>query len=242
MVLESNRDLVLRRLVECLGRDRTRHQVAEVTSLGLVQMTRKRVGQGLLEAFSEPCEVCNGRGYVIQSEPVEKANRGTSEPAAEESVPPPTRRRGRRAGEVDAAGLPTKGRAPNALPKELAAREAVKATLATIAAAAAHAHEEAEHGHVAASEAGAVAGGDDFLRGPREGLTEALAHEEPEGGDGREADRDAPGPATADATPDGPGGTGQAADVAGLPDAGGADDGSVHAPLGSVDRDASEHV
>ena len=53
MVLESNRDLVLRRLVECLGRDRTKHQVAEVTSLGLVQMTRKRIGPGLLEAFSE---------------------------------------------------------------------------------------------------------------------------------------------------------------------------------------------
>ena len=46
MVLETNRDLVLRRLVECLGRDRTKHQVAEVTSLGLVQMTRKRVGPG----------------------------------------------------------------------------------------------------------------------------------------------------------------------------------------------------
>ena len=46
MVLESNRDLVLRRLLECLGRDRTKHQVAEVTSLGLVQMTRKRVGAG----------------------------------------------------------------------------------------------------------------------------------------------------------------------------------------------------
>ena len=56
MVLESNRELVLRRLTECLGRDRTKHQVAEVTSLGLVQMTRKRVGEGLLEAFSEPCE------------------------------------------------------------------------------------------------------------------------------------------------------------------------------------------
>ena len=62
MVLESNRDLVMRRLLECLGRDRTKHQVAEVTSLGLVQMTRKRVGQGLLEAFSETCEHCNGRG------------------------------------------------------------------------------------------------------------------------------------------------------------------------------------
>jgi ribonuclease E len=65
MVLESNRDLVLRRLLECLGRDRTKHQVAEVTSLGLVQMTRKRVGAGLLEVFSEPCDCCNGRGLKI---------------------------------------------------------------------------------------------------------------------------------------------------------------------------------
>jgi ribonuclease E len=65
MVLESNRELVLRRLLECLARDRTKHQVAEVTSLGLVQMTRKRVGSGLLEAFSEPCECCNGRGRII---------------------------------------------------------------------------------------------------------------------------------------------------------------------------------
>ncbi|OHV37251.1 ribonuclease [Parafrankia soli] len=65
MVLESNRELVLRRLTECLGRDRTRHQVAEVTSLGLVQMTRKRVGQGLLEAYSEPCAHCNGRGVLV---------------------------------------------------------------------------------------------------------------------------------------------------------------------------------
>lgn len=71
MVLESNRDLVLRRLIECLGRDRTRHQVTEVTSLGLVQMTRKRVGQGLVEAFSTPCEHCNGRGFVVHDAPVE---------------------------------------------------------------------------------------------------------------------------------------------------------------------------
>jgi ribonuclease E len=71
MVLESNRDLVLRRLVECLGRDRTRHQVAEVTSLGLVQMTRKRIGTGLLEAFSETCEHCQGRGLIVHHEPVE---------------------------------------------------------------------------------------------------------------------------------------------------------------------------
>jgi ribonuclease E len=71
MVLESNRDLVLRRLVECLGRDRTRHQVAEVTSLGLVQMTRKRIGTGLLEAFSENCEHCQGRGVLVHDMPVE---------------------------------------------------------------------------------------------------------------------------------------------------------------------------
>jgi len=71
MVLESNRDLVLRRLLECLARDRTKHQVAEVTSLGLVQMTRKRVGSGLLEAFSVPCEHCNGRGVLVSLEPVD---------------------------------------------------------------------------------------------------------------------------------------------------------------------------
>lgn len=76
MVLETNRDLVLRRLMECLSRDRTKHQVAEVTSLGLVQMTRKRVGLGLLETFSEPCEICQGRGVVIHTDPVVK-QRGT---------------------------------------------------------------------------------------------------------------------------------------------------------------------
>jgi ribonuclease E len=70
MILESNREAVLRRLVECLGRDRTKHQVAEVTSLGLVQMTRKRVGQGLIEAFSTTCDSCSGRGIHIHMEPV----------------------------------------------------------------------------------------------------------------------------------------------------------------------------
>ena len=69
MVLESNRELVLRRMLECLARDRTKHQVAEVTSLGLVQMTRKRVGAGLLEAFSTPCECCNGRGVILTFDP-----------------------------------------------------------------------------------------------------------------------------------------------------------------------------
>ena len=70
MVLESNRDLVQRRLMECLSRDRTKHQVAEVTSLGLVQMTRKKLGIGLLEAFSEPCEACASRGVVVHHEPI----------------------------------------------------------------------------------------------------------------------------------------------------------------------------
>jgi ribonuclease E len=72
MVLESNRDLVVRRLLECLGRDRTKHQVAEVTSLGLVQMTRKRVGSGLIEVFSDSCEHCNGRGIIVSPDPIDR--------------------------------------------------------------------------------------------------------------------------------------------------------------------------
>lgn len=79
MVLESNRDLVLRRLIECLGRDRTKHQVAEVTSLGLVQMTRKRLGTGLLEVFSEPCEQCAGRGLVVHDQPLSGRSGGASD-------------------------------------------------------------------------------------------------------------------------------------------------------------------
>ncbi len=93
MVLESNRDLVLRRLMECLGRDRTKHQVAEVTSLGLVQMTRKRVGQGLLETFSEPCDCCNGRGVKVSTDPVDRGD-----PEA-----PAPRRRRRPAGPIPGA-------------------------------------------------------------------------------------------------------------------------------------------
>ena len=73
MVMPANRDLVLRRLVECLARDRTKHQVAEVTSLGLVQMTRKRIGQGLVEAFSEECPTCKGRGFILHDKPTVSA-------------------------------------------------------------------------------------------------------------------------------------------------------------------------
>jgi ribonuclease E len=83
MVLESNRELVLRRLTECLGRDRTKHQVTEITSLGLVQMTRKRIGQGLLEAFSEVCEHCKGRGLAIHTEPVAERPRESDQRVAE---------------------------------------------------------------------------------------------------------------------------------------------------------------
>ena len=74
MVMPANRDLVLRRLVECLARDRTKHQVAEVTSLGLVQMTRKRIGQGLVEAFSEECPTCKGRGFILHDQPTVSAD------------------------------------------------------------------------------------------------------------------------------------------------------------------------
>ena len=100
MVLESNRDLVLRRLVECLGRDRTRHQVTEVTSLGLVQMTRKRVGQGLVEAFSTTCEHCKGRGFIVHDEPVENQQVDMSASASRGGG----RSRGRKNREEQAAG------------------------------------------------------------------------------------------------------------------------------------------
>jgi ribonuclease E len=140
MVLESNRDLVLRRLVECLGRDRTKHQVAEVTSLGLVQMTRKRVGQGLVEAFSETCEHCHGRGFIVHTEPIERGN-GRSDAGGQQAPAEAAGKRSRRKRAAEPSGAPVA-----VVPVLPEAREAVKATLATIAAAAAHAHEH-ELGH-----------------------------------------------------------------------------------------------
>ncbi|WP_010524943.1 Rne/Rng family ribonuclease [Nesterenkonia sp. F] len=98
MVLESNRDLVLRRLVECLGRDRTKHQVAEVTSLGLVQMTRKRMGTGLLEVFSTACEHCDGRGLHTHGEPVAQTASYTSDGEMRQGKGSKKRRKGRRGG------------------------------------------------------------------------------------------------------------------------------------------------
>ncbi|GAA5099426.1 hypothetical protein GCM10025760_35530 [Microbacterium yannicii] len=126
MVLESNRDLVLRRLVECLSRDRTKHQVAEVTSLGLVQMTRKKLGLGLLETFSEACEVCAGRGVIVHHDPVVKHR-------------------------VAAAGAPASGRRPRGGTPAPATggsngthviTEGVKSALAQIAASTIHHNDE----------------------------------------------------------------------------------------------------
>ncbi|MFE5837862.1 Rne/Rng family ribonuclease [Arthrobacter sp. NPDC056493] len=166
MVLESNRDLVLRRLVECLGRDRTKHQVAEVTSLGLVQMTRKRMGTGLLEVFGEQCEACAGRGVVTHDEPVEHRRANTV--AAEHHVhraevqPPARTERKRRRGKGGQPSSETAPAAPAAPhhpePSEAerhAKAEATRAALANIAAAAhaAHLHEDAAHSAAAAGEA-----------------------------------------------------------------------------------------
>ena len=162
MVLESNRDLVLRRLVECLGRDRTRHQVTEVTSLGLVQMTRKRVGQGLVEAFSTTCEHCKGRGFIVHDEPVENQQVDMSTSASRGGG----RSRGRKnreeqagSGKKDAQEVKgksgkgaggTKGSARHdavVSPESGAddeARAAVRGALAQIAAAAEQAHKDAQ--------------------------------------------------------------------------------------------------
>ncbi len=168
MVLEANRDLVLRRLVECLGRDRTKHQVAEVTSLGLVQMTRKRMGTGLLEVFGENCEHCGGRGVVTHDEPIEHRRAAV---AAEhhqhhvraEKAPRPERqsrsekRRNRGQGNQDAGQQAQAAHeAPQPDDAERQAKaQATRAALANIAAAAQAAHEAEDHAHELA-EAGAA--------------------------------------------------------------------------------------
>ena len=120
MVLEANRDLVLRRLTESLGRDRTRHQVSEVTSLGLVQMTRKKLGTGLVEAFSTPCEHCQGRGLLVHADPLHTESHNADEPGSRRG-----RRRGGKGGESETpaakAPAPRKdGPAPSAHPAALA--------------------------------------------------------------------------------------------------------------------------
>ena len=68
MEIEKNRRAVLRRLKETLAKDKTRTQVFEVSNLGLVEMTRKNVSEGLLESFSDNCPTCNGRGVILHEE------------------------------------------------------------------------------------------------------------------------------------------------------------------------------
>lgn len=140
MVLESNRDLVLRRLIECLGRDRTRHQVTEVTSLGLVQMTRKRVGQGLVEAFSTPCEHCNGRGFIVHDAPVENQVVDMSM-SASAHVDSGKRRRKQRKDEEPRRKNDSASESAAASVADESERDNVRNTLAQIATAAERAHD-----------------------------------------------------------------------------------------------------
>ncbi|WP_270416870.1 Rne/Rng family ribonuclease [Bifidobacterium pseudolongum] len=140
MVMPSNRDLVLRRLLECLARDRTKHQVAEVTSLGLVQMTRKRIGQGLVEAFSEECPACKGRGFIVHDEPT--ISKEYDDPYALKGGDPFVK--------TNKHGHGTEAHAVHA-PKGSSA--AVKAKLAQIAAAAVAANNAEEEAEAAVKQA-----------------------------------------------------------------------------------------
>ncbi|WP_309071049.1 Rne/Rng family ribonuclease [Arthrobacter sp.] len=149
MVLEANRDLVLRRLVECLGRDRTKHQVAEVTSLGLVQMTRKRMGTGLLEVFGENCEHCGGRGVVTHDEPVEHRRHAVStenhqQHLRQEKMSRSERKRRAKTQQVEEHVPAPEQKTDDA--ERQARAEAARAALANIAAAT-HAAHEHDHDH-----------------------------------------------------------------------------------------------
>ncbi len=199
MVLESNRDLVLRRLVECLGRDRTKHQVAEVTSLGLIQMTRKRMGTGLLEVFGEQCEACAGRGVVTQEVPVE--HRRTQTTTAEQHHPQvrhdqsrqeqprqdparqqreKKRRRGQQGAEAEISDAPA---AESSDAERQAKASAARTALATIAAATHAAHQEGAEHHAsvpgADAEHTAVLG---QVGAPREAGGEDVKLQDPRGG------------------------------------------------------------
>jgi ribonuclease E len=174
---------VLRRLVECLGRDRTKHQVAEVTSLGLVQMTRKRIGTGLLEAFSEPCEHCNGRGLHIHTEPIigKKASAGEVRPGR--SSRRDRRRKGDKAGsdqadtpqpKLEATATPGEASPADLIPVEVANRKATvraepaEADAETVGAAATAA--DLPTGDVAAAETLAADTGEATEGGPAEAV------------------------------------------------------------------------
>ena len=147
MVLEANRDLVLRRMVECLGRDRTKHQVAEVTSLGLVQMTRKRVSQGLVETFSTTCEACNGRGVTIDidggHDHAPAAERSEDEPSSSRSGRKGRKSRGGSAKDAVSDLVEERSADVHRLEEDEGSRALARATIASIAAATTgHAHPE----------------------------------------------------------------------------------------------------
>ncbi|WP_394161719.1 Rne/Rng family ribonuclease [Galactobacter valiniphilus] len=180
MVLESNRDLVLRRLVECLGRDRTKHQVAEVTSLGLVQMTRKKIGTGLLEVFSEPCDHCDGRGVVLQDEPLAGRSRPQQVHVPSDRPTRSERRKnngngngsshGNGSSNNNAQAKPVEAAAPAApaapapepSPEEAERAQKARAALASIAAASTHGAEQVAAHADAAEPEQANASGEPF--------------------------------------------------------------------------------
>ncbi|MFI6867504.1 translation initiation factor IF-2 N-terminal domain-containing protein [Nocardia sp. NPDC050406] len=170
MVLESNRDLVLRRLTEALGRDRTRHQVSEVTSLGLVQMTRKKLGTGLVEAFSTTCEHCHGRGLIVHNYPVEAS------PAEEGGGRREGRRRRKDKGDKAAAPEPVAAAAPEAPESE----EKIAAKRAHPVALAMAAHHADDHATEAAEDAATAADAADLAVAEAEtvGVEEAVANAE----------------------------------------------------------------
>ncbi|MGW5387057.1 translation initiation factor IF-2 N-terminal domain-containing protein [Nocardia sp. NPDC003963] len=171
MVLESNRDLVLRRLTEALGRDRTRHQVSEVTSLGLVQMTRKKLGTGLVEAFSTTCEHCHGRGILVHSYPVEPS--GSDEGAGRGRESGSRRRRNRDKPAATAPAAPQQAAAPELSEEEAAAKRAHPVALAM---AAHHPEaEEAEQAEAAPAEASKRDSGQKVSRGEAGGAESAAA-------------------------------------------------------------------
>ncbi|WP_028280077.1 ribonuclease E/G [Arthrobacter sp. H5] len=160
MVLEANRDLVLRRMVECLGRDRTKHQVAEVTSLGLVQMTRKRMGTGLLEVFGENCEHCNGRGVLTHEDPVEHRRHAVSTDNHQQHLRQEKMSRSERKRSRTKSPQPAEQHGVSEPvvedPDRAARAEAARAALANIAAATHAAHEHEDHAPLLPASTGAV--------------------------------------------------------------------------------------
>ena len=71
MEIKKNRDEVVRVFREALAQDKTRTQVFDISDLGLVEMTRKRIGEGLVESLSKTCETCDGPGHILEEDLLE---------------------------------------------------------------------------------------------------------------------------------------------------------------------------